>query len=689
MKRYIILALVLTLICFAVVILFLPVIKAQNTELQPQKQKAEIYVQTGHPSSIYSIAFSPDGKTLASGSWDLTIKLWNVETGQLIKTLSGHIIVGSLAFSSDGEIIAAGGGERTVNPTIELWNVKAEQIIKSLDETNPNTARELASVVPDFENYEEPMTKNKRFQIKIRDNSNLDLYEVKTGKLLASLITLDKTDWAVVAPDGYFDGTPNAWRRLSWRLSDKLYDIAPVEAFFNEFYRPGLLQEIFAGKTIEKPTRDISTIDIRQPEVKIRLSNANQTAANAAPRQVTVNVEIKDAPADEKRKMTGGAKDVRLFRNGSLVKLWSGDVLGGKPSVTLTATIPVIAGDNKFTAYAFNGENIKSNDATAEIKGADSLKRDGTLYILAIGVNAYANSDYNLLYAVADVEAVSESIQKQQNALGKYPKTEIVKLTDKDATKANIFAALNRFGNDKKALPENAPADLQKIKLLQPEDALVIYYAGHGTASKDRFYLIPHDGFPTEKNPDEKIRLEKIYAASVSDKDLEDALEPVDAGKILMVIDACNSGQALESEEKRRGPMNSKGLAQLAYEKGIYILTAAQSRQSALEVSKLGHGLLTFALLEGLQKADRDASGNITERKWLDFATAAVPQLQVAAMETRSAENKTLPPAQKRSELAFATGDNTNLPPEKRGLQVPRVFYRRELETRPMIIAKP
>jgi hypothetical protein len=40
-----------------------------------------------------------------------------------------------------------------------------------------------------------------------------------------------------------------------------------------------------------------------------------------------------------------------------------------------------------------------------------------------------------------------------------------------------------------------------------------------------------------------------------------------------MVIDACNSGQALEAEEKRRGPMNSKGLAQLAYEKGMYILT--------------------------------------------------------------------------------------------------------------------
>jgi hypothetical protein len=57
-------------------------------------------------------------------------------------------------------------------------------------------------------------------------------------------------------------------------------------------------------------------------------------------------------------------------------------------------------------------------------------------------------------------------------------------------------------------------------------------------------------------------------------------------------------GQALEAEEKRRGPMNSKGLAQLAYEKGMYILTAAQSFQAALEAAQLGHGYLTYALVE-------------------------------------------------------------------------------------------
>ena len=78
--------------------------------------------------------------------------------------------------------------------------------------------------------------------------------------------------------------------------------------------------------------------------------------------------------------------------------------------------------------------------------------------------------------------------------------------------------------------------------------------------------------------------MQTILEHSISDEELERAVEGIDADKLLMVIDACNSGQALEAEERRRGPMNSKGLAQLAYEKGMYILTAAQSYQAAQEV---------------------------------------------------------------------------------------------------------
>lgn len=157
----------------------------------------------------------------------------------------------------------------------------------------------------------------------------------------------------------------------------------------------------------------------------------------------------------------------------------------------------------------------------------------------------------------------------------------------------------------------------------------------------------------------------------------------MDAGQILLVIDACNSGQALEAEEKRRGPMNSKGLAQLAYEKGMYILTAAQSYQVAQEAAKLGHGFLTYALVEsGLKQgaADREPKdGRIELREWLNYATDQVPRMQ---------EENMLEALRGRGRFINFRGDGTEpKDPGQSSVQRPRIFYRRELESNPLIVA--
>jgi WD40 repeat protein len=75
----------------------------------------------GHGSLVRSVSISNDGKTIVSGSWDYTIKVWNRETGELIRTLTGHNnYVNSVSISNDSKTIVSGSGDNT----IKVWNLE-------------------------------------------------------------------------------------------------------------------------------------------------------------------------------------------------------------------------------------------------------------------------------------------------------------------------------------------------------------------------------------------------------------------------------------------------------------------------------------------------------------------------------------------------------------------------------------
>ncbi len=92
-------------------------------------KRQEITTLKGHGKSVNSVVFSPDGSILASGGGNGTIKLWSVAKRQEITTLKGHgKSVNSVVFSPDGSILASGGG----NGTIKLWSVAKRQEITTL-----------------------------------------------------------------------------------------------------------------------------------------------------------------------------------------------------------------------------------------------------------------------------------------------------------------------------------------------------------------------------------------------------------------------------------------------------------------------------------------------------------------------------------------------------------------------------
>lgn len=83
------------------------------------EKRTVLHTIQGHSDCIFAVAFSPDGKTIATSSYDKLIKLWDVETGKEVRTLKDHIdAVYALAFTPDGSRLISGGADRTV----KIWN---------------------------------------------------------------------------------------------------------------------------------------------------------------------------------------------------------------------------------------------------------------------------------------------------------------------------------------------------------------------------------------------------------------------------------------------------------------------------------------------------------------------------------------------------------------------------------------
>ncbi len=103
---------------------------ADNTvQLWRVTDGSRVHMLRGHRSWVMSVAFSPDGTTLASGSGDKTVRLWRVTDGSCVRELSGHAAaVVAVAFSPDGATLATG----SLDSSIKLWRVSDGAVLRTL-----------------------------------------------------------------------------------------------------------------------------------------------------------------------------------------------------------------------------------------------------------------------------------------------------------------------------------------------------------------------------------------------------------------------------------------------------------------------------------------------------------------------------------------------------------------------------
>ena len=157
---------------------------------------------TEHSSWVRTVAFSPDGQTLVSCSTDRTLKLWNVSTGECLKTLRGHTSrVWCVAFSPDGKTLASSSDDQTV----KLWNASTGECLKTLREHTAGVWG--VSFSPDGQTLASGS-----------EDQTLKLWDVGSGQCLSTM--QGHTDWVVsvaFSPDGQtlvsgsYDQTVKLW----------------------------------------------------------------------------------------------------------------------------------------------------------------------------------------------------------------------------------------------------------------------------------------------------------------------------------------------------------------------------------------------------------------------------------------------------------------------------------------------
>lgn len=562
--------------------------------------------------ALNALAFSPDGTTLATGGDDGRVRFWDTSTGAQGEPWAfpprqyQEDAVTALCWTAQGPVagLASGGIVARVGGPLPEPHGGAVTALATHGERLASASRDRTATVRDLQGrvlhhlagHTWGLTgaafhPDGRVLLTGSDDGTVRAWSVETGRQLAAAMAMDAGDWLVTSPEGFVDGSLEGMQKVRWRFSDRIRDTISPEHFLADFYHPGLLAEVVA-RALPVPdllrergdrryALEIARKDRTLPEVAVLPPRPEPG------RRVRVRVQLTPAPS--------GVRDVRLFRDGTLAAFWPGP----RTERVLEATVPVRSGRNVFKAYAFNGDNVKSRDsAPVDAVGAGESRPGRTLAVL-IGIDEYQDQALALTCAGADARLLDETLRRRAPGA-----VETRVLTDGQATREGILDALQWL-----------------VRTAQPEDLAVISYAGHGVRWQGRFYLLPQDFVPAVASRD----VARFEAAALGDRELESALLPLQAGTSLLVLDACHSGAALEGEDWRLGPLNARGLGQLAWEKGMSVLAASQSQEAAREAREvagrpLGHGLLSWTLAQ-------EAVGGRTVARWLDEAARRVPLL--------------------------------------------------------------
>jgi len=415
-------------------------------------------------------------------------------------------------------------------------------------------------------------------------------WNADTGAHIVSLISTER-GWAVVDADGRFDGSSQALSNLSW-VGDTV-DL-PIDNFTDQYYEPDLLQKkrLGIGTMLTAGTASLAEGILPPPVSEVDVSPALKF-------DKLEPIEIKVTARGE----GGGVTLVNLFHNTKLVSTDSiierdEDEEDGRQVVEVTYKIRPIAGRNIFHANSASSEAILGN-TTQVVSNVTAPSRDPVLHVLTVGINEYLDPELKLNYAIPDAIGIQKSMKQAYSGI---------------FSDIKFYEAFNE-----KATRRGITKLIQQLKDTPPEDVVMIYYAGHGAASADEFFFVTYEF-------ELPLSLRRLERRALSATKLKELVQDIGARRVILLIDACKSGSAVEGFEDQ---VDRRVLRRMGQSVGLHIVSATAKEQFAVEHQELGHGVFTYSLIDALSgKADVEPrDGNLTVREIVQYTEDAVPSL--------------------------------------------------------------
>lgn len=530
-----------------------------------------------HTGEVRFVSFTPDGQQVLTGYFADAI-LWNASTGAKVHEFDNCC---SVALSRDGKVLVGARDERVVS--YDLAEGKLLRVM--LGHTSDVTSVAIAP--------------GGRHLLTGSLDGTSRLWDLEKGEELLSLVAVDGgADWVTVAPDGLFDGSAGGRQLVAFRIPGVDRPV-PLDRFFNDFYRAGLLATIAEGQKIKA---ELQLGQSMPPRVRI-VSPASGTVTEA---QTTIRVETVD--------QGGGIAGVSIYQNGARLPA-SGPAVRKGDALEHSFDVRLVKGQNHFRVMATNSDGSWEAEPAEVVLTYQATDSKSRLYLVAIGINSYAESSLDLRFAAPDASAITELFRRRGQTL--FDHVQATALIDRNATRDAIRQALKDTASQ-----------------TREEDTLVVFVAGHGTMIGQRYYFIPHE-LRRQADPWE----EDVRRFGVPADELSDWLGSAKALKRVLIFDTCAAGGATGAILKGRSGFELRGaMERLGRAQGVFAIAASDANEEAKEDAKLGHGVLSYTLLAGLRAVDRgplagkyvqptgpDRVVNIME--WFSFAVGQVPRL--------------------------------------------------------------